>query len=85
MSINEIYNGHAVRVYADEYYVSIVIANGKDYYNSIRYKFVWYGHDVYVVKVGAGKWSRNKKSIRPNEAPKYARLIADRVREIYVD
>ena len=86
MSINEIYNGHAVHVSANEHSVSIVIASGADYYNSTRYRFLWYGQDHYVAKVGAGKlWAKDKKFIRPNEAPKYARLIADRVREIYVD
>ena len=38
----------------------------------------------YVAKAGKGKfWAKDKKFIKPEEAPKYARMIANRMFELF--
>lgn len=84
MYIKEIYKGHAVRVEVSDCSTSVVIASGEDYYNSIRYRFLLHKGTLYVAKVGKGKfYAKDKKFIKPEKAPKYARMIANRMFEIF--
>ena len=85
MYIKEIYAGHAVHVLSSDCSTSVVIASGEDYYNSIRYRFLLYRRSkLYVAKVGRGKsYAKDKKFIKPEEAPKYARMIANRMFELF--
>ena len=88
MFIKEICEGHAVHVQASDCSTSVVIASGEDYYNSIRYRFLLLHkrskRSLYVAKVGKGKFfAKDKKFIKPEEAPKYARMIANRMFELF--
>ena len=85
MCIKEICEGHAVRVESSDCVTSVVIASGEDYYNSIRYRFMLYRkRSLYVAKVGKGKsYAKDKRFIKPEEAPKYARMIANRMFELF--
>ena len=85
MYIKEIYEGHAVHVQVSDSSTSVVIASGEDYYNSIRYRFLlFHKRSLYVAKVGKGKFfAKDKKFIKPEEAPKYARMIANRMFELF--
>ena len=85
MYIKEIYKGHAVHVQASDCSTSVVIASGEDYYNSIRYRFLLFHKcSLYVAKVGRGKaFAKDKRFIKPDEAPKYARMIANRMFELF--
>ena len=77
MYIREIYEGHAVHVQTADCSTSVVIASGDDYYNSIK-------SSLYVAKVGKGKiFAKDKRFIKPEEAPKYARMIANRMFELF--
>ena len=89
MYIKEICEGHAVHVQASDCSTSVVIASGEDYYNSIRYRFLLRHKSspkssLYVAKVGKGKFfAKDKRFINPEEAPKYARMIANRMFELF--
>lgn len=84
MYIKEICEGHAVHVQVTDCSTSVVIASGEDYYNSIRYRFLLHTGSLYVAKVGKGKiFAKDKKFIEPEEAPKYARMIANRMFELF--
>ena len=84
MCIKEIYKGHAVRVEVSDCSTDVVIASGEDYYNSIRYRFLLHNGSLRVAKVGRGKcYATDKKFIKPEEAPKYARMIANRIFELF--
>ena len=85
MYIKEICEGHAVHVQASDCSTSVVIASGEDYYNSIRYRFLLlHKRSLYVAKVGKGKiFAKDKRFIKPEEAPKYARMIANRMFELF--
>ena len=84
MYIKEIYEGHAVRVEVSDCSTSVVIASGEDYYNSIRYRFLLHKGSLYVAKVGKGKcYAKDKRFIKPEEAPKYATMIANRMFELF--